>query len=77
MQQHRNQAVALGAAILLLALLVCPAAGVALVLAPVLLFGLVAAPRSLWPASNLEPPFAEPVLIRAGLFQRPPPVSIL
>jgi hypothetical protein len=71
---------AVGVAIGLLLLVVHPAAGVALaaalVLTPVLLFGLVLTPRSLWPAANLENRFVTPVLGLAGLFQRPPPLSI-
>jgi hypothetical protein len=45
----------------------------AVVLLPVVLFGLVAVPRSLWPAADLEQRVAGPVLCRAQLFQRPPP----
>jgi hypothetical protein len=81
MRLRRRNLAAVGIAILLLALVVPPAAGMvlatALVLTPVFLFGLVAAPRSLWPAADLEQRFAAPVLERAPLFQRPPPVSIL
>jgi hypothetical protein len=45
----------------------------AFVLLPVVLFGLVLVPRSLWPAADLEQRFALPVLCRAQLFERPPP----
>lgn len=70
-----------GAVIGLLALAVHPAvAGLALaaalVLTPVLLFGLVLMPLSLWPAADLNHRHAVPVLRRAVLFQRPPPFSI-
>jgi hypothetical protein len=69
---------ALGMALCLLALLLHPAPvhGAALagfVLLPVVLFGLVLVPRSLWPAADLDQIFAAPVLCRADLFQRPPP----
>lgn len=68
-------------AIGLVLLAVHPVAGVALVaslvLTPVLLFGLVAVPRSLWPAADLDQRFVAPLLSLAGLFQRPPPISIL
>lgn len=68
-------------AICLVALVLHPAsAGAALlavlVLAPVTLFGLILVPRSLWPPLQLETVFAAPVLRRAALFQRPPPVSL-
>jgi hypothetical protein len=70
-----------GGVILLLALVVQPTAAVgfvlSLVLAPVMLFGLVLTPRSLWPALDLEPVFGVPILTRAALFQRPPPVFFL
>jgi len=70
---------AMGMAILLLALVVHPAASVALaaalVLTPLLLFGLITIPRSLWPAADLEPGFVAPIRGRTALFQRPPPVS--
>jgi hypothetical protein len=69
-----------GTAICLLMLLVHPAAGVGLalgfVLAPVLLFGFVLVPRSLWPSADLELSFAAPIFERAELFQRPPPFSL-
>lgn len=68
-------------AICLLLLVAYPAAGVALattlVLTPVLLFGLIAVPQSLWPAADLEQRLVPGVLGRASLFQRPPPISIL
>ncbi|MGA8108243.1 MAG: hypothetical protein WB974_02340 [Acidobacteriaceae bacterium] len=71
----------IGVAICLLLLVVQPAAGVALatalVLTPVLLFGLVVVPRSLWPAADPEQRFDSALLGRAGMFQRPPPISIL
>jgi membrane-bound ClpP family serine protease len=75
---HRLAAV--GAATVVLLLVAHSVAGVALagvlVLTPVMLFGLVEVPRSLWPAMDLELSFAAPILGRAGLFQRPPPVSL-
>lgn len=46
---------------------------VAIILLPVVLFGLVVVPRSLWPAADCEPRLAVPLLSRAQLFQRPPP----
>lgn len=71
----------MGMAIVLAVLLVTPAAGVALaaalILTPVLLFGLVTVPRSLWLPVGLEQRFVEPVRERVDLFQRPPPLSIL
>ncbi|MGC2298700.1 MAG: hypothetical protein WA476_07855 [Acidobacteriaceae bacterium] len=67
-------------AICLLVLLASPvpAVGLALglVLVPVLLFGLVLVPPSLWPAADREQTFAAPILSRVPLFQRPPPFSI-
>ena len=68
-------------ALCLLALLLHPAAPhvpvlAALVLLPVALFGLVTVPRSLWPASDLNPLVCLPVRARASLFQRPPPRSL-
>ncbi len=70
--------VVLGMALGLLALLLHPVvthgpALAAFVLLPVLLFGLVLAPLSLWPAGDLEQRWVAPVLCRAHLFQRPPP----
>lgn len=69
---------ALGLALCLVALVLhpLPAHGPALagfILLPVLLFGLVLTPWSLWPAADLEQRVAAPVLCRAHLFQRPPP----
>jgi hypothetical protein len=67
---------AVGLALCLVALLAHPVAGyslAALILAPVLLFGLVLVPRSLWPAADPGVCFAPRVLARAHLFQRPPP----
>jgi hypothetical protein len=80
----RNLAAA-GLAICLVALVLHPtAAGAAALAAMVLLpsaliglFGLVDVPQSLGSALQLETVFATPVLVRAGLFQRPPPVSPL
>ena len=81
MRLNWHKLAAVGAAFLLLLLVTHPVAGVvlatAVVLTPVLLFGLVVAPRSLWPAADLDQRFVAPVLSLAGLFQRPPPISIL
>lgn len=81
MPRPRHILAAIGMAICLLMLVVYPAAGVgmatALILTPVLLFGLVTVPRSLWPAANPDQRFVSAVLGRTGLFQRPPPFSIL
>jgi hypothetical protein len=72
-----------GLSICLLALAVHPAAAggiaalAAIVLPPVLLFGLVLVPQSLWPWTDLDPCCPAPILCRAGLFVRPPPFSIL
>jgi hypothetical protein len=81
MKRTGHKLAAVGVAIVLLLLVAHPAAGVALVaslvLTPVLLFGLVVVPRSLWPAADLEQRFVAPVPGIAGLFQRPPPISIL
>jgi hypothetical protein len=69
-----------GVVLCLLALFLSPvpAVGLALslVLAPVLLFGLVLVPQSLWPAADREQTFAAPILSRVPLFQRPPPFSV-
>jgi formate hydrogenlyase subunit 4 len=46
------------------------------ILLPVVLFGLVLVPRSLWPAANLDPLVPLPLRARAQLFQRPPPHSL-
>jgi hypothetical protein len=48
----------------------------AVVLLPVVLFGLVLVPRSLWPAADFEFLAPVPVRARAQLFQRPPPNSL-
>jgi hypothetical protein len=76
----RNLAAWVGMGICLLALICSPPVGVALaaalVLAPVLLFGLIIVPRSLWPSADLELSFAAPIFERAELFQRPPPFSL-
>ncbi|MGB6610410.1 MAG: hypothetical protein WBE63_11785, partial [Acidobacteriaceae bacterium] len=81
MKLNARKLAAVGGVILLLALVVQPTAAVgfalSLVLAPVTLFGLVLTPRSLWPAFDLERAFGVPILARAALFQRPPPVSFL
>ncbi|HEX4065018.1 MAG TPA: hypothetical protein VHZ09_03265 [Acidobacteriaceae bacterium] len=79
MRPPRHTLAMMGMAICLLMLVVYPAAGVALatalVLTPVLLFGLVVVPWSLWPAA--DPRLVPAVFGQAELFQRPPPVSIL
>jgi len=67
-----------GIVVCLLALLLHPvsAAGsvlAACVLFPVLLFGLIPVPRSLWPCRDLDQRRTVLVLSRASLFQRPPP----
>lgn len=73
----------MGMAICLLALLVYPTtAGVAvlaaaLILTPLFLFGLVGAPRSLWPAADLSLQSAPAAPFRAALWQRPPPSFLL
>ena len=81
MSLNSNKLAAVSMGIVLLALVVQPAASIALaaalILTPVFLFGLVAAPRSLWPAADLEQRFVLPLLRKAALFQRPPPASIL
>lgn len=69
-----------GLAVCLVALLLHPslaqcAVVAALVLFPVLLFGLIPVPRSLWPCRDLDHRFALPVRSRASQFQRPPPSS--
>jgi hypothetical protein len=80
MNRTKRNLAAVGGVILLLALLVHPTAAVgfvlSLVLAPVVLFGLVLTPRSLWPALDLERVFGAPILSCAALFQRPPPFSL-
>ena len=45
----------------------------AFVLLPVILFGLVLVPHSLWPSSDLDQRFSLAILCRTNLFQRPPP----
>ncbi len=76
---HKLAAFSLAVALLLL--VAHPAAGVALiaalVLTPVTLFGLVLVPHSLCPAADPAPLRDLPIFCRAGLFQRPPPSSIL
>jgi len=47
-----------------------------LILLPVVLFGLVVVPRSLWPAADLDPLLPVTPRARASLFQRPPPQSL-
>jgi hypothetical protein len=69
---------ALGLALCLVVLMMHPAGThapvlSAMVLLPVMLFGLVLVPRSLWPAADFEQRSAVPVLCRAQLFERPPP----
>jgi hypothetical protein len=74
--------VALGLALgLLVFALLVPAAShapvlAAFILVPVVLFGLVTVPQTLWPANNLEPLVPLPAPARATLFQRPPPQSL-
>lgn len=72
---------AFGLAICLIALVLHPTAAAAVAMAafillPVALFGLVLAPRSLWPVADPAPHFALPVFWLAELFQRPPPFSL-
>ncbi|HEX4005877.1 MAG TPA: hypothetical protein VHX60_06860 [Acidobacteriaceae bacterium] len=77
--RHNWQTIAaLGLALCLMAVLLhpAPAHGTPLagfVLLPVILFGLVLVPRSLWPAAELDQQCAAPILCRANLFERPPP----
>ncbi|MFZ0633774.1 MAG: hypothetical protein WA399_15550 [Acidobacteriaceae bacterium] len=70
----------LGAVLLLLALAAIPTTAIvvaaAMVLLPVALFGFVLVPLSLDSATDWEPRLAVPVLVRARLFQRPPPISL-
>ena len=73
---HKLAAVGIG--LCLLAVLVHPApahtpALAAFILLPVVLFGLILVPRSLWPCRNVEQPVALAVRGRTSLFQRPPP----
>jgi hypothetical protein len=75
---HWHLLVVLGLALCLVALLLHPAAvhntpPATFILLPVLLFGLVLVPRSLWPSTDLNQRFAAPVHCRSDLFQRPPP----
>ena len=70
--------IALGIGLCLLALLAHPApahapALAAFVLLPVVLFGLILVPRSLWPCCDLEQALALEVRTPTTLFQRPPP----
>ncbi len=72
---------AFGLAICLVALVLHPtaasaAAMAAFILLPVALFGLVLAPRSLWPVVDPAPQLALPVFWLAELFQRPSPFSL-
>jgi hypothetical protein len=79
MNRSSGKLSALGMLIFILALALHPAAAglaLGLVLVPVLLFGLVLVPRSLWPAFDPKYVFAVPPLGRAALFQRPPPFSL-
>jgi hypothetical protein len=77
-----GKATALCAALILLALALLHPVGphapvlAAVILLPVVLFGLVVVPRSLWPAADLDPLAPIPVRARAHLFQRPPPNSL-
>ncbi|MGA7521357.1 MAG: hypothetical protein WBW84_02685 [Acidobacteriaceae bacterium] len=72
----------LGAVLLLLVLAVHPATAMvgvaaAMVLLPVALFGCVLVPWSLGAVDVPESRVARPVLVRARLFERPPPISLL
>jgi len=76
--QNRNWKLfaAIGLLLCLVALLAHPAQALsplALLLLPVLLFGLVPVPRSLWAVRPSEHARAPRWLARAALFQRPPP----
>jgi hypothetical protein len=77
MRLGRNILVTMGVGIGLLLLIVQPVAGVALatalVLTPVLLFGLIAVPRSLWPAADLLFRAGLPLFLGPERFQQPPP----
>lgn len=70
----------LGAALLLLALAMHPATAAivaaAVVLLPVALFGNVLVPLSLGAVEEPQPGVIPPVMLRARLFQRPPPISL-
>jgi hypothetical protein len=48
----------------------------AAILLPVVLFGLVLVPLTLWPASDFGRLILLPLRARAPLFQRPPPQSL-
>lgn len=48
----------------------------AIILLPVVLFGLITVPRSLWPTANFDPFPPITVRARASLFQRPPPNTL-
>ena len=82
MKMRWQKLAALGLAICLFALVLlhpmAPHAPLlaAVVLLPVVLFGLVVAPRSLWLAAKLDAFVPVPVRARAQLFQRPPPNSL-
>jgi hypothetical protein len=72
---------ALGVLAMLLALAVHPATAAvvvaaASVLLPVALFGFVLIPLALGVVDAREARVAGPVLVRARLFQRPPPMSL-
>jgi hypothetical protein len=77
---YRLAALGLALGLLALALLhpLAPQAPVlaAVMLLPVVLFGLVDVPRSLWRTADLDPLVPLPVRARAQLFQRPPPNSL-
>jgi hypothetical protein len=78
MRLHWHKLAAVGMAICLLALVLHPtavgvAALAAVVLAPVLLFGLVLVPWSLWPVADLDSHCVPAAPCRAALWQRPPP----
>lgn len=69
-------ALSLAVCLLLLAFHPAPAHSASLaafVLLPVLLFGLVLVPISLWPAFDLDQHFVALPVCRANLFERPPP----
>lgn len=66
----------IGLLLCLIAMLAHPAhvLSAAALLLPVLLFGLVPVPRSLWPGDNRQPA-SQRQLARSTPFQRPPPRS--
>jgi hypothetical protein len=81
MRLNGHKVAAMGMAICLLALLVHPTAAsvaalAAVILVPLVLFGLVVAPRSLWPVVDVRVRCTSAVPCRAALFQRPPPSSL-